>query len=249
MKRKVYKMRKTVSLVLALVMMLGAMISLSSCGKTNKMGTGACEYLESRDTDGRDIKYVEICVKGYGRMVVLLDATTAPITVKNFIELAEAGFYDGLTFHRIIADFMIQGGDPKGDGTGGSANTIYGEFSNNGWDNDISHKRGVISMARSNENNSASSQFFICNADASDSLDDSYAAFGYVVEGMSVVDAITEEVFPLTALASYYGNYNYHPYYGYPYHSLWATYGNGTVENDADKPVIKYIKVLDSWGE
>ena len=104
----------------------------------------------------------------------------------------EEGFYDGLTFHRIIIDFMIQGGDPKGDGTGGSEKEIKGEFSSNGHENDISHLKGVISMARSNDPNSASSQFFICNDDASNALDGSYAAFGRVVSGMEVVDEIAE---------------------------------------------------------
>jgi peptidyl-prolyl cis-trans isomerase B (cyclophilin B) len=101
---------------------------------------------------------------------------------------------------------MIQGGDPKGNGTGGSETKIKGEFASNGHENDISHKYGVISMARSNDPNSASSQFFICNADASSSLDGNYAAFGYVVEGMSVVDDLTKDVFPKTAYADYYGN-------------------------------------------
>ena len=209
------------------------------------MGTGACEYLDSRDISGRDIKYVEMCVEGYGKMVILLDATTAPETVANFISLVESGFYDGLTFHRIIKDFMIQGGDPKADGTGGSDKEIVGEFDSNGHKNDISHKYGVISMARSNDPNSASSQFFICNADASDSLDGSYAAFGYVVEGMSVVDATTKDVFPKTDY------YEYHEMFeqtqNSTYYYYWSQLGNGTISKKADQPVIKYIKVLDSW--
>ncbi len=237
-----------ISAVLAVAILVAALVIFIP-SKTETMGTGACEFYAERDLTGRDIHYVEICVEKYGRMVVLLDATTAPVTVSNFLSLVESGFYDGLTFHRIIQDFMIQGGDPEGDGTGGSAKTIKGEFSSNGWDNDISHKRGVISMARSNDPDSASSQFFICNDDAENSLDGSYAAFGYVVEGMSVVDEITEKVFPLTAYASYYGNYDTHPYYGYPYHYIWSAYGNGTVTENDDKPVIKYIKVLDSYGE
>ena len=126
----------------------------------------------------------------------MLDGDTAPITVKNFVELAKSGFYDGLTFHRIIKGFMIQGGDPKGDGTGGSDKTIRGEFSKNGVENNISHKRGVISMARSQDNNSASSQFFIMHEDG-DYLDGSYAAFGHVTEGMDVVDKIAENT-PVT---------------------------------------------------
>ena len=243
------KRKKTIvwiSALLAVVLTVTVLI-IAIPTKTERMGTGGCDYYADRDLTGRDIRYVEICVEKYGRMVVLLDATTAPKTVENFIALVEDGFYDGLTLHRIIKDFMIQGGDPKGDGTGGSATKIYGEFSENGWANDISHKRGVISMARSNDPDSASSQFFICNANSESSLDGKYAAFGYVVEGMSVVDEITERVFPLTAYAAYHGNYNTDPYTGYPYHSLWSYYGNGTVEKDSDKPVIKYIKVLDGW--
>ena len=113
----------------------------------------------------------------------------APITVENFTKLAKEGFYDGLIFHRVISGFMIQGGDPEGTGFGGSDKTIKGEFSDNGVKNDISHKRGVISMARSQKYDSASSQFFICHADAT-FLDGQYAAFGKVVEGMDVVDRI-----------------------------------------------------------
>lgn len=236
-------MKKLVSVILITVILSLSLFSLSGC----KKNTDACEYLETRSIEGREVVFVEICVKEMGKIVVLLDKTTAPITVDNFVSLVNDGFYNGLTFHRIITDFMIQGGDPNGDGSGGSPTKIYGEFSSNGWDNDISHKRGVISMARSNAPDSASSQFFICNADASESLDGSYAAFGYVVEGMSVVDKITEEVFPLTDLASYYDNKNIHPYYGCTYHDLWAYYGNGTVTNDADKPVIEYIKVLEDY--
>ena len=220
---------------------------------TDVMGTGACEYLETRDISDRDIKYVEMCIEGYGRLVILLDATTAPITVANFISLVESGFYDGLTFHRIIKNFMIQGGDPEANGKGGSDEEIKGEFDSNGHANDISHKYGVISMARSggDETNnygydSASSQFFICNADAT-SLDGSYAAFGYVVEGMSVIEALTNEVFPKTAFADYYGSYEIDYTYGTYKHVVWQYLGNGALKNKADQPVIKYIKVLDSW--
>ena len=229
------------AVILALVLTLGG-------GKTNKMGTGACEYLETRDITGRDIKYVEMCIEGYGKLVILLDATTAPKTVANFISLVESGFYDGLTFHRIIADFMVQGGDPSADGTGGSPDKIFGEFDSNGHKNDISHKYGVISMARSNEPDSASSQFFICNADASSSLDGSYAAFGYVVQGMSVIDELTEKVFPKTDYADYYGDYTIDSTYQTYKHYVWQYLGNGALSNKADQPVIKYIKVLDSWN-
>lgn len=136
--------------------------------------------------------HVEIEIEDYGTIKLELDADTAPITVTNFIELAKDGFYDGLTFHRIIDGFMIQGGDPDGNGTGGSPNKIKGEFSDNGHDNDISHKRGVISMARSMTYNSASSQFFIMHQDTP-SLDGKYAAFGYVTSGIEIVDKICED--------------------------------------------------------
>lgn len=118
-----------------------------------------------------------------------LYADAAPITVKNFLTLVGEGFYDGLTFHRIIPGFMIQGGDPQGNGMGGSKNKIKGEFRQNGVDNPIRHTRGVISMARAYDPNSASSQFFIMHADAPH-LDGAYAAFGKVVSGMEVVDEI-----------------------------------------------------------
>ena len=125
----------------------------------------------------------------FGTIKLELDETAAPITVANFRKLVNSGFYDGLGFHRIISGFMIQGGDPLGNGTGGSDETIKGEFKSNGVNNPISHVRGVISMARAQNPNSASSQFFICHADAA-FLDGEYAAFGHVVEGMDVVDAI-----------------------------------------------------------
>lgn len=244
-------MKRIVSLVLVAVLMCMALSSCEDVAKSNTMGIGACEYLDTRDITDRDVTYVEFCVKNYGRFVLLIDATTAPITAENFLSLVESGFYDGKTFHRIIRDFMIQGGDPNGDGSGGLSETIYGEFASNGYHgNDIKHLRGVISMARSEENNSASCQFFICN-DRAKNLDGNYAAFGYIVEGMSVIDEITDTVFPKTALADYYGNFNVHPSYAQfnaTYHDVWNAYGNGTVENDADKPVIKYARILDSWA-
>ena len=245
---KEQKMKRTISLLLTLIIAMSCIFSLASCNDyTNKMGTGACEYLETRDITGRDIKYVEMCVENYGRCVILLDATTAPVTVANFISLVESGFYNGLTFHRIIEDFMIQGGDPNGDGSGGTENKIPGEFSSNGYENDINHLRGVISMARGNSNDSASCQFFICNSDSEDTLDGKYAAFGYVVEGMSVIDEITEKVFPKTAYADYHNNYELDERYGTYKYVVWQYLGNGAVEDKADQPVIKYIKVLDSW--
>ena len=134
---------------------------------------------------------VEIIIKDYGTIQVELDRENAPITVENFLNLIEDKFYDNLTFHRIIKGFMIQGGDPKGNGTGGSKKTIKGEFSANGIDNKLSHVRGVISMARSEEYDSASSQFFIMHED-NIGLDGNYAAFGKVISGMEVVDKIAE---------------------------------------------------------
>ena len=185
-------MKKILSLTLVLVMLLGAALTLTSCG-----GPEYCEYYKDRNNEGRSIYYVSLDIADFGNLqlgeiVLLLDATSAPATVENFLALVDSGFYNGLSFHRIVRDFMIQGGDPDGNGTGGSAETIYGEFSENGYlDNDLLHKRGVISMARSKDKNSASSQFFICNGD-SEFLDGSYAAFGYVIHGMSVVDKITD---------------------------------------------------------
>lgn len=140
--------------------------------------------------------HVIIDVKDYGKIYVSLDADTAPITVDNFVKLVKEGFYDGLTFHRIIEGFMIQGGDPKGNGTGGSDEKIKGEFRENGVINNISHKRGVISMARASYSyDSASSQFFIVQEDYP-SLDGAYAAFGYVTEGMDIVDKIASDAEP-----------------------------------------------------
>ena len=146
-----------------------------------------------------------------------LDPTYAPITVENFLSLAKSGFYDGLTFHRIIDGFMIQGGDPLGTGLGGSDTTIKGEFSSNGVDNPLSHTRGAISMARSQDKNSASSQFFIVHQD-SPHLDGDYAVFGYVTDGMDIVDKICEDT--------------------------KVTDRNGTVAKE-NQPVIESIEVVD----
>lgn len=163
------------------------------------------------------LHHVTIDVQDYGTISLELDADTAPISVSNFINLANEGFYDGLTFHRIISGFMIQGGDPNGNGTGGSEKTIKGEFSANGVENDISHVRGVISMARANDPDSGSSQFFIVHEDST-FLDGQYAAFGHVTDGMDVVDAICEAV-PVQD-------------------------NNGTVAA-ADQPVITAVTVVD----
>ena len=135
-------------------------------------------------------------VGGYGTITLELDASAAPVTTENFVSLTREGFYDGLTFHRIVEGFMIQGGDPEGNGTGGSEQTIKGEFRENGVENNLSHTRGTISMARSNDYDSASSQFFIVHEDST-FLDGSYSAFGYVTEGMEVVDAICADAEPI----------------------------------------------------
>lgn len=160
---------------------------------------------------------VKIEVEKYGTITLELDADTAPITVTNFINLVKDGFYDGLTFHRIISGFMIQGGDPDGNGYGGSSNKIKGEFASNGIENNISHKRGVISMARSTFPDSASSQFFIVQKDST-FLDGNYAAFGHVTSGMEVVDKIAE--------------------------NTKVEDENGTTLKE-NQPIIKSIKVID----
>lgn len=156
----------------------------TACGKDQSETGTEGELLSGKHN-------VEIHIKDKGVISVELDADSAPITVTNFVKLAEGGFYDGLTFHRIINGFMMQGGDPKGNGTGGAEEKIKGEFKSNGVENPISHTRGTISMARSKEMNSASSQFFIMHQDSL-GLDGDYAAFGRVTEGMDIVDDICE---------------------------------------------------------
>lgn len=170
---------------------------------------------ETREIEGT--YEIEIIVEDYGTIKAKLDEEAAPITVANFVGLAKEGFYDGLTFHRIIDGFMIQGGDPNGNGTGGSDTQIKGEFSANGVENPLSHTRGAISMARAQDYDSASSQFFIVQKDST-YLDGQYAVFGYVTEGMEIVDAICKE----TAV----------------------TDRNGTVE-EGQQPVISSIKVTE----
>ena len=156
----------------------------------------ACGAKKEAKAEPVDDAVVEIVVKDYGTITVELDGEAAPITVANFVKLVEDGFYDGLTFHRIMAGFMIQGGDPLGHGTGGTDEKIKGEFAANGVKNPLSHTRGAISMARSQNPDSASCQFFIVHED-SQFLDGQYAAFGYVTEGMEVVDAIYADAVPV----------------------------------------------------
>ena len=186
-------MKRLLSLTLALLLAL----ALAACGNT-ATETTAAEEAEPAGTSetaealaaGIGTRQVVIDVQDYGTISLELDGDTAPITVQNFLDLAESGYYDGLTFHRIIDGFMIQGGQ------GGDAPFIKGEFESNGVPNDISHVRGTISMARAQAPDSASSQFFIVHQD-SQFLDGNYAAFGHVTEGMEVVDAICEKVAPL----------------------------------------------------
>ena len=184
-----------------------ASFSLAACGSSSSAGgegsanaSSSSSSDASPDADATDqptgpyasgVHHATIEVTGYGTISVALNADAAPITVSNFAGLVEQGFYNGLTFHRVVRDFMIQGGDPNGDGTGGSGTTIKGEFSANGVKNDIAHVRGTISMARSSDYNSASSQFFIVQKTAA-SLNGQYAAFGNVTDGMDVVDAIVD---------------------------------------------------------
>ena len=206
-------------------------LCLTGCGDTRENAdkstaktTKKESFAENKDAGTSNSQYLtgkhhaEIVIAEYGKLELELDADVAPITVTNFVNLAKKGFYNGLTFHRIMSGFMIQGGDPNGDGTGGSEETIKGEFKSNGIENTMSHKRGVISMARTqNDPDSASSQFFIVQAD-SDFLDGDYAAFGKVTAGMDIVDKICQSVQPID--------------------------NNGTVPAD-QQPKITAIKVID----
>ncbi len=171
---------KLLCIILSCVCLLAC---LAGCGKTNSSSKPYGTH------------HAVITIKNYGQVHLELDGDTAPITVKNFVELAKEGFYDGLTIHRIVEDFVVQGGDPDGNGSGGSGKAITGEFSANGIENNITHERGVISMARlGNDYNSATSQFFIVlDDDAKSSLDGLYAAFGKVTEGMDIIDEIVDD--------------------------------------------------------
>lgn len=195
---------------------------LGGCGATGASEDAAQEndgaqQSTQTQTEGIGTHHAEITIKDMGTITVELDGDAAPITVQNFMDLAESGFYDGLTFHRIINGFMMQGGDPNGDGTGGSEQTIKGEFALNGIENGLSHTRGAISMARATDMDSASSQFFIVHEDST-YLDGQYACFGYVTDGMDIVDTICENT-PVED-------------------------GNGTVLPE-NQPVIESIKMTD----
>lgn len=173
-------MKKTLKLIVTLIIMS---LALTACTKEK----ASEETKEKVDTTHRK---VQMEMEDGGKMVFELYPEYAPITVENFVKLSERGFYNGLKFHRIMKGFMAQGGDPKGNGTGGSDETIKGEFSDNGFDqNELKHVKGVISMARSNNPNSASSQFFIMDGEGS-FLDGKYAAFGKLIEGEDTLDKI-----------------------------------------------------------
>ena len=163
--------------------------TLIGCGTQGKNVTNESEKTSNYASSVTEKPIVTITMENEEKILIELDPAVAPNTVANFVSLVEKGFYDGVIFHRVIPDFMIQGGDPEGNGTGGADYTIKGEFSENGFENNLKHDRGVISMARSNDPNSASSQFFIMVKESTH-LDGKYAAFGKVIEGMEVVDDI-----------------------------------------------------------
>ena len=200
-------------------------------GKTDVYGTGACDYAKERDTDGRIVTYVEMCIYNYGKVVLCLDYTSAPNSVAHFVGLVNGGYYSdppagatnvyGNRIHAISPGNYIHGGCHAGDGSGTLKQTIDGEFSDNGFKNDISHRRGVISFAREDDNNSASCQFFICYSDMTE-LDGHYAAFGYVVEGMSVIDDIMNTLYEYADGESFVLPMEY-------------------------QPKIKYIKLYEEW--
>lgn len=201
-------------IALFLIPVLAITLCCVGCANnTNKKQTK--QQVEYSEKNFQQTDTAEITIKGYGTIVVGLDANQAPITVENFKKLANQGFYNGLTFHRIIKDFMMQGGDPKGDGTGGSPDKIKGEFTDNGVNNTLAHTKGAISMARSSANDSGSSQFFIMHKTNS-SLDGQYACFGYVQSGIEIVDKICN--------------------------NAKTTDSNGTVEK-ANQPVIESIVI------
>ncbi len=185
------KMTKRFISVLCAMLVMTACIFISGCS-----GNETSSNAEETTIKEVSKPVAVIDIKDYGKITLELEPDSAPITVENFVKLANEGFYDGLTFHRIINGFMMQGGDPQGTGMGGSEQTIKGEFANNGVQNSLSHTRGAISMARSNDMDSASSQFFIVHQDST-FLDGQYAAFGYVTDGMDIVDKICENT-PVT---------------------------------------------------
>lgn len=243
-------MKNYIKIIFALTLCFAMVFSFAACGDDKKTDSSSNNTTnEKGETITGDLIKAEIEIVNYGTIKLDLYADKAPKTVANFVNLAKSGFYDGLTFHRIIADFMMQGGDPLGNGTGGNTDkdgneiNVVGEFALNGYNNDISHTRGTISMARSGSYyeqylaygytladfpeeaksdlnrafNSGSSQFFIMHKDNT-RLDGSYAAFGKVTEGMDVVDKACETANP--------------------------TDDNGTIPA-ADQPVIKTIRIIE----
>lgn len=182
------KKERLIGLLLAVTLSMGLVFGMTSCTKEAVDGNG-----ENTDYSMVEKPIVTMVIKDYGTIKMKLYPDKAPQTVFNFISLIEDGYYNGLTFHRIMDGFMVQGGDPSGDGSGGPGYCIKGEFSANGHEgNTISHKRGVVSMARKGSpNDSAGSQFFIVHEDST-FLDGQYAAFGKVIEGMDVVDAMVK---------------------------------------------------------
>ena len=210
---KIDKRNKIIGIIAVLLVAGAALLFALGGGKETSQPAGPISMNPTHN--------VQIDVQDYGTITAELYGEAAPITVANFVKLVNEGFYDGLTFHRIISGFMIQGGDPLGNGTGGADQDIKGEFAANGWNNPIAHERGVLSMARSSAPNSASSQFFIMHQ-AAPHLDGSYAAFGKVLTGLEVVDAICANT-PVTD-------------------------GNGTVLK-ANQPIITSIRVIENAGE
>ena len=210
---KIDKRNKIIGIIAVLLVAGAALLFALGGGKDTSQPAGPISMNPTHT--------VQIDVQDYGTITAELYGEAAPITVANFVKLVNEGFYDGLTFHRIISGFMIQGGDPLGNGTGGADQDIKGEFAANGWNNPIAHERGVLSMARSSAPNSASSQFFIMHQ-AAPHLDGSYAAFGKVLTGLEVVDAICANT-PVTD-------------------------GNGTVLK-ANQPIITSIRVIENAGE
>ena len=190
---------KIIALIICAVLMTAVLVSCKS--DTEEIADGEV--------------YADIVIKDYGTVTVKLDPEAAPITVANFVKLAKDGFYDGLTFHRIMEGFMMQGGN--GEPAGKTCGTIKGEFSENGVENPLSHTRGAISMARTNVMDSASSQFFIVHEDST-FLDGKYAAFGYVTEGIEVVDLVCKSAEPID--------------------------GNGTILT-ASQPIIEKVVIRD----
>jgi len=192
---KIRNINKYLNLILITILM--SSLILVGCGNTKisdkKVADAPVVKSESSDAnttkENKDLPVATITVDGYGIIKAELYPEIAPNTVNNFIDLSSKGFYDNLKFHRIIKDFMLQGGDPKGDGTGGPGYSIEGEFTSNGFANSLKHTKGVLSMARSQDPNSAGSQFFIMTKEAPH-LDGEYAAFGKVISGLDVLDKI-----------------------------------------------------------